>query len=102
MINLLQETVEKIIAHGHSPTDVQFVKNRDTCCSWQEFAAVADFEYDPGYGANEIALALKVVGKDWWLERCEYDGSEWWAYKTVPLKPDSSHPFTKDEILSFY
>lgn len=25
-----------------------------------------------------------VVGDDWWLERHEYDGSEWWEFKRLP------------------
>lgn len=24
---------------------------------------------------------------DWWLERAEYDGAEWWDYMTYPTKP---------------
>jgi hypothetical protein len=31
-------------------------------------------------------LKIIVVGKDWWLERHEYDGSEWWEFKTMPDK----------------
>lgn len=34
-----------------------------------------------------------VVGKDFWLERGEYDGSEWWSFKTTPQC--ESDKFTK-------
>ena len=27
---------------------------------------------------------LKNLGRDFWLERHEYDGSEWWEYKSIP------------------
>lgn len=100
--NLLEETVETLTAHGHSPADVQFVRNRDTWCSWEEFANVANFEYYAGYGTNKIDLALEVVGKDWWLEREEYDGSEWWTYKSRPQTPKCHQAFTKKEILSLH
>lgn len=46
-----------------------------------------DVEYDDGYGGNEIPMNLVVVGSDWWLERNEYDGSEWWEFKTIPQAP---------------
>lgn len=39
---------------------------------------------DEGYGAPEVATDLLVVGADFWLERCEYDGSEWWEFKQMP------------------
>ena len=42
-----------------------------------------DFNYDSGYGGQE------VFGYIWyedstWSERGEYDGAEWWEYKSVP------------------
>ncbi|WP_421354963.1 hypothetical protein [Streptococcus suis] len=40
--------------------------------------------YDSGYGSANVATDLVVVGKNWWLERGEYDGSEWWNYKESP------------------
>ena len=43
--------------------------------------------YDNGYGRAEINLSLIIVGDNWWLEREQYDGSEWWAYKKMPIKP---------------
>ena len=45
-----------------------------------------DFEYDNGYGTQYIFG--EVLFKDnSWLEREEYDGSEWWAYRKF-LIPD--------------
>ena len=32
----------------------------------------------------QVADDLVVVGDSWWLERHEYDGSEWWEYKEKP------------------
>ena len=31
--------------------------------------------------ALEVAEDLVVVGDNWWIERHEYDGNEWWEYK---------------------
>ena len=90
MTNLLRETQAALKSHKKTPTDVRFVMAYDKGVSWTEFATVADIEYDGGYGGNEIATSLKVVGDDWWLERGEYDGSEWWEFKTLPVRPTST------------
>lgn len=45
--------------------------------------------YNNGYGRAEINLSLIIVGDNWWLERGEYDGSEWWDYKKMPVKPST-------------
>lgn len=38
------------------------------------------------HGAQHVATDLVLVGDDWWIERCEYDGSEWWEFKTIPTE----------------
>ena len=58
--------------------------------TWHDFCSKADFEYDNGYGAAEIPMDLIVVGKDFWLERHDYDGSEWWEFKTMPEEPEET------------
>lgn len=89
MQNLLDETVHYLKESLKVPSDVEFVRFGESFyCSWDEFSAVASFNYDNGYGGAEIDLRLKVVGRDWWLERGEYDGSEWWEFKTFPEKPE--------------
>jgi hypothetical protein len=91
MINLLQETLEALEKAGKAETDVAWVRFGSSTafhCSWSDFAAAANFDYDNGYGGAEIDLSLKIVGDNWWLERGEYDGSEWWEFKTLPTKPE--------------
>ena len=86
MENLLEETKEKLASCNKTPKDVLWVGTSDgsEATTWEEFEKLANFEYDDGYGAAKIRLNLVVVGKNWWLERCEYDGSEWWVYKEQP------------------
>ena len=65
--------------------------------SWADFKnKFKNLEYYAGYGTQEIAADLVVVGDNWWLEREEYDGSECWAYKKYP-KITSGKSF--DEII---
>ena len=82
--NLLTETLETLAGRGKGPEDVRWVGTPTHYQTWNEFAAAADREYEASYDAPEVAQDLLVVGEDWWLERHEYDGSEWWEFKTVP------------------
>lgn len=84
MINLLQETLNILERKGKTPKDVLWVGNEYKKTTWENFAEIADFSYDNGYGINEIADELVIVGDNWWLERGEYDGSEWWSFKQLP------------------
>lgn len=99
MANLLVETVEKLIESGKSVEDVQWVGCGQWSTTWAAFAAVADFVYDDGFGGQEVRSGLRVVGKDWWLERAEYDGSEWWEFKTLPTQPQSTNHIEKRQLL---
>lgn len=84
MANLLEETIEALEENGKSFDDVIGVCGDEFQISIEEFKELANREYDDDYGTQEVAQDLKVVGKDFWLERYEYDGAEWWVYKTPP------------------
>lgn len=98
-MNLLKETIEKLEEYEKSSKDILFVCNSESKTSWDNFVKIADFEYDDGYGGNEIGDKLKIVGEDFWLERHEYDGSEWWEFKTKPNGDLPEKEFTKEDIL---
>lgn len=52
------------------------------------FIQSLDFEYDSGYGGQE--LFGTVWFKDGtWSDRGEYDGSEWWEHHICPIVPKS-------------
>ena len=88
MSNLLVETIEVLKNHNKTINDINWVGNGKYYFDVNEFLNIANVEYDNGYGAPEVAEDLLVVGDNWWLERHEYDGSEWWEYKEIPLKPN--------------
>lgn len=89
-MNLLEETIEIITSHGKTINDVLWVGDEEIKTSWEDFACLANIKYNSGYGASEVAVDLLIVGKDWWLERSEYDGAEWWDFKTIPTKPNKT------------
>lgn len=88
MSNLLDETLGHLTRAGLTEKDVLWVgtQNGEKSISWKSFAKLANIDYDSGYGGEEIRLDLVVVGKNWWLERHEYDGSEWWEFKKLPIE----------------
>lgn len=53
----------------------------------KEFLMKIDEEYYCGYGGQEL-LGMIWLKDGSWLERREYDGSEWWIYKKYPEIPE--------------
>jgi len=100
MVNLLQETIDTLKQHNKEQSDVLWVDDGlDNYMLWSEFKKLSDIKYDCSYGGQEINPHLKVIGKDFWLERHEYDGSEWWEFKSKPKKPKNH---SKIEIIQIY
>jgi hypothetical protein len=84
MSNLLNETEGVMSHHGYTPAQVAWVGSADGtyATDWATFARLADRVYDSGYGSQEVSSDLVVVFDDGaWLERGEYDGSEWWSFR---------------------
>lgn len=110
--NLLEETLATIRAAGKRPEDVSYVAwdgaagsgGSTVGCRWSDFAPVAArINYYSGYGAQFVTPTLTVVGVDgWWLERHEYDGREWWEYKTTPPLPAEYRAPAVDDLLADY
>lgn len=83
-MNLWKETIKELEGRGKSFDDVLAVCGNEFQITKDDFKEYANTEYDSGYGAPEVAEDLLVIGADFWLERHEYDGSEWWEFKQVP------------------
>jgi len=61
---------------GHTPEE------------YKDFVNSLNFNYDNGFGGQELYGTIWCEGGVW-LERGEYDGSEWWntyVYPEIPLK----------------
>lgn len=76
--NLWEETIECLHKYGLSFDDVLWVSVRGKKLSIDRFKALADFEYDAGFGSQEVQPSLRLHGKDWLMYRHEYDGAEGW------------------------
>lgn len=103
-MNLLEELEVELEKHDKKKSDIKWIGlEGEGCFNTKQFLKIAkDFNYHDGFGLIEIHERLKIVGKDWWLERHEYDGSEWWEFKTLPKQPDilieGSDEEVKDKI----
>ena len=86
-MNLLKETLKNLMQAEKTEQDVKWVGTTTHKTTWEDFKSKADTEYDAGYGSSKVAQDLLIVGDNWWLERHEYDGSEWWEYKEIPKEP---------------
>ena len=85
MINLLQETREALKDRFLQESDVLWVGTVEHNMPWSMFALIANVNYENGFGSQNVCADLLIVGKDWWFERDEYDGSENWTFNTMPL-----------------
>ena len=86
-MNLLEETKKILYENNYTLEDIIWIGNRKYCVDISKFINIANTNYDNSYGSQKVAEDLLIVGKDWWLERHEYDGSEWWELKSMPKKP---------------
>ena len=54
--------------------------------NFEDFLKFLDREYDSGYGGQKL-FGVIFCEDGVWMQRGEYDGSEWWEYKELPEKP---------------
>lgn len=54
---------------------------------YEFFLQGLDFNYDSGYGTQQLFGTLWHEDGSW-QERGEYDGSEWWEHKQLPTIPE--------------
>lgn len=102
-MNLYIETLDVLVKHGKSPNEVVAVSDGEKFCYWPQFTHQArNIAYDAGYGLPFINTKLVIIGPDWWLERHEYDGSEWWEFKQRPLIAGMSRSDSLKLIEEYY
>jgi hypothetical protein len=54
---------------------------------YNKFLNGLDFEYDNGYG-HQILHGTIWMDDNTWVDRGEYDGSEWWKWNFLPDIPE--------------
>lgn len=85
---LIQETKDFIDALGYTKEDIHWIGGDDFVIPINDFWNAQPQHYNPGYGFQEVAPDLVIVFNDnSWIQREEYDGSEWWQHYTCPTMP---------------
>lgn len=89
-MNLAEETRNILRRNGKVPSDILWIGSKDFEIPVNTFWILANTEYNNNTGvtSENVAVDLVIVGEDFWLERHEYDGSEWFEYKEYPSMPD--------------
>ena len=57
-----------------------------TKADYDNFIKKLDVEYDDGYGSQEL-FGTVWLKDGTWMDRGEYDGSEWWNHQVCPDVP---------------
>lgn len=94
MQNLKNELNNILIKNKLTLNDILWVGTRDYKINKQKFLDNINFQYDNGYGLRHIATDLIVVGADFYIERRDYDGSEWWHFNKIPTEPKETRDYT--------
>ena len=88
---LLEELKDKATVKCISIKDVRSWNNSKTIVlkvgytqkDYEEFLEKLNYEYDRGYGSQELE-GIVWLSDGTWIDRGEYDGSEWWIYQKCP------------------
>lgn len=84
MNNLLNETLEILMGNGRLFCDVIAIVGDNRLISHKDFLRLADTEYNPRSGNQVVATDLKLIGKDFWMERRANSMYEWWNFYEMP------------------
>ena len=76
--NLKEETEEVLEENKRSWDDIIWIGSQYGYIDVEDFKDAADQDYDSGFGEQEVAKDLIIVGRDFIMKRTEYDGSESW------------------------
>lgn len=74
-----------VLTEGHSTVELD------------AFLDSLDFKYDNSYGSQEL-FGTVWLSDGTWLERGEYDGSEWWEHRERPSIPEELRFKVKNEF----
>ena len=73
--------------HEEKPIPKIMLSVNHTTEEYSNFLQSLDFEYDNGYGGQEL-FGTVWLKDGTWLSRGEYNGSEWWNHNILPNIPE--------------
>jgi hypothetical protein len=85
---LLDHIGDRGVEWVHIVLGAEYQEQRTISGSLRDVAPLLDFEYDAGFGSQELFGTIWYADGTW-SERAEYDGSEWWRRVSRPQIPKS-------------
>ena len=85
-LNIKCAKVYKDLYYENDSIDYFLLPVRYSDIELKNFYKKLDFEYESGYGSQELFGCVWFTDGTW-LTRGEYDGSEWWEHHSVPNIP---------------
>lgn len=106
--NLLQETLNILYDSSLTEEDVEYVTNGEKIITWDCYKYLAkniNYKQDKSV-LTPVIYGLKIVGKDWWIERNESGNLSWFEFKRLPDKANFTngffnpllHDFSEEEL----
>lgn len=86
-INFKEEILECLKLHNKTVDEIQWIGCKDYRIPMDEFWKLANVDYNNNCLYRLIPYDLLIVGLDWWMERNEYNGFEWWEFKEICKEP---------------
>ena len=100
MINFYEEIVKTLEKFNKSINDIVWIGTKIYKVNKEKFLEDAKkLEYDKGYGLEVINMNLIIAGKDWYLERWEYDGSEGFSFVSLLEEPQEEQEYKRNFII---
>lgn len=75
--------IERLSHLDETDENVNILKTHYDEKEFLDFFNSLDFQYNHGYGSQNL-FGVVWFADGSWLERDEYDGSEWWVHRTRP------------------
>lgn len=87
-MNLWNETIGKLNKNGKTFDDVLVICGDEFQITKENFEKIArETEYYSGYGYQQVAYDLKLIGNDFAMIRVENAGNEWWEFVSLSKYP---------------
>lgn len=100
MINFYDEIIKTLEKNNKAINDIVWIGTRKYKVEKDKFLEdVKNLKYDKGYGIATINMDLIIAGKDWYLERWEYDGSEGFSYVPFLTEPQEEKEYSRKFII---
>lgn len=81
--NFKNEIIQNLEKYKKKLDDILFVTTDGK--KYKSFDEFLELINERNHICSKCLCKLKIIGKDWYLEKHSYEKTEFWVYKTIPL-----------------